>query len=545
MVCRTTERMFLQNSTGVCGGAIAADGALTATNSTFTQNNATAAGGGDGDDGGAIYTYATMNFGGSSGSTFTKNSAINGGAVYLGCGSNESVDALRAANTFSRNLAPDINSTTGCSPPLLMGATYPTLIIVEVPPEIITVRNWLRRGMNASMPLHQTGHFLEQAEGLAAAWPGEVVFILPPGGRHSFAGVARTVDVVTKVSVWRAFLFKHLFGRGLQIAHRLGLRTLVTYFTQKRLEAVQDPAVAEVLVAELEKHQDAVVICPSAWEHLCESIVRSSARLNAAANRRVRVIVCWHYVPKHRRIISSAEFGKQLHRWKQRAPEIDLVHVAHMESSAKEWSVEGHVVNWLPYPLNPSPSVRRTMRVAPEIYLFSTREEQGSSHLEDIIRSLRSEIQSNLSITLRTNRVVAAKLRASTLLAESDGSLTIATKEPAGLLAFWESVKGRDVAILPYKLAPYQSRGSGALLNLLAARVPVVVPSGTGLGDLVAAEGVGMAYEQMSQIPELVKSIIANSAQYQVAIERYLQKHQGTFTATLRAFGTPDSTEDH
>lgn len=420
-----------------------------------------------------------------------------------------------------------------------MRAAYPTLIILEIAPKIISVRRWLRRGLNASVPLPQSGHFFEQAEGLAAAWPGEVVFILPPGGRHTFAGVERTVDAVTKVSVWRAFVFKHLFGRGLQIVRSFGLRTLATYFAQKCLEAVQDRAVGEVLAAELTKHNDAVVICPTAWEYLCESIVRASATLNAAANKRVRVILCWHHISEHRRIISNDEFGKQLLRWRERAAGIDLSHVAHWETSAKEWSVEGNAVDWLPYPLNTSQGARRAARAVPEVYLFARREEQGSSHLEGIIRSFQSEIKSNLSLRVWTNRIVAEKLRASTSRAESGSGLAIVIQEPTGLLAFWESVKGRDVAILPYERGPYRFRGSGAMLNLLAARVPVVVPGGTGLGDLVAAEGVGLAYQDLSEIPTLVQSIIENGDQYQVAIERYLQKHQATFKATLDGFGGP------
>jgi hypothetical protein len=338
-------------------------------------------------------------------------------------------------------------------------------------------------------------------------------------------------------------MFKHLFGRGLQIARSLGLRTFATYFAQKCLEAVQDPAVGEVLAAELKNHQDAVVICPTAWEYLCESIVRASAKLNAATNKRVRVILCWHHVSEHRRNISNDAFGKQLLRWRERAAEIDLTHVAHWESSAKEWSVKGNAVGWLPYPLNLMQGARRAARAVPEVYLFARREEQGSSNLDDIIRSFQREIKGNISLTVFTKRRVAEQLRASTLRAESVSGLAIAIQEPSGLLAFWESVNGRDVAILPYERGPYRFRGSGALLNLLAARVPVVVPGGTGLGDLVAAEGVGLAYQDLSEIPRLVQSIIANGGQYQVAIERYLKRHQETFKARLEEFGRPSTTD--
>jgi len=95
-----TDSIFTKNSADLSGGAIYTyTGSATITNSTFAKNYAI-------QWGGAIYAHSVSTF---TGSTFTKNRAGEGGgalAVNPGC---PSEGALRAANTFLKNSAPDLD----------------------------------------------------------------------------------------------------------------------------------------------------------------------------------------------------------------------------------------------------------------------------------------------------------------------------------------------------------------------------------------------------------------------------------------------------
>jgi len=95
-----TDSIFTKNSADLSGGAIYTyTGSATITNSTFAKNYAI-------QWGGAIYAHSVSTF---TGSTFTKNRAGEGGGALSVNPSCPSEEALRAANTFLKNSAPDLD----------------------------------------------------------------------------------------------------------------------------------------------------------------------------------------------------------------------------------------------------------------------------------------------------------------------------------------------------------------------------------------------------------------------------------------------------
>ena len=161
----------------------------------------------------------------------------------------------------------------------------------------------------------------------------------------------------------------------------------------------------------------------------------------------------------------------------------------------------------------------------PRIYLYATRPEHGSQHLLSLVEGIRREFSGGCQIRLWTGTRVAAELNASEHARRALNGVEILSKG-GDLALFQASMRGSDIAVLPYDVAPYIGRGSGALINLMVARIPVVVPAGTGLGDFDLHEGVGRTYRHRREIPTLLREMLQEAGGYDEAITRYLQKHQ-------------------
>ena len=431
-----------------------------------------------------------------------------------------------------------------------MQALVPALIILESPvlPKRPRTQRHNRRGRNAPP---QTGHYLEQAEGLAAAWPGEVIFMLPPGGRSGIPGVAHEVELILPSPTWRNFLFRRsveyarwrLYECGLYAALAIGASALVSLFQRLSLESRVNMAIPAALTAVLRTHQSAIVLVSTADEILCESIVRASAFIRDQVGRPVRIIFCWHHGVRTQGAVPAQTFAEQLRRWKERANSIELIHVAQNEASAKAWSLKGHAIDWFPLPLIDARRAHVPTRRIPRVYLYSKRGEHGATRLGGIMRAILNEFKGEVLMTLWTTPSVGAALTASASFAALKDHVHIAYEDPAGLAPFHASLHGHDVGVLPYSPRPYMARSSGALLHLLAVGVPVVVPSGTGLSDLVVAEGVGEAYTDPSQISAMVSRIISSPDRYQEAIDRYLRKHHAAFTIALQHLAAQPTAE--
>ena len=404
-----------------------------------------------------------------------------------------------------------------------MNSTCPPLIILEVD-------FWrYEEPHRIDSPINQTGHFLEQLEAYAVGWPGEVIVMMPPGGRRGLSGVTRYVDVSPGI-IWRPIrLFRKIAKQLHRIAMKAGATWLATRLYRFRLELVGETQVVKTLARVLEETPGALVLLPTATEYLCESIVRGGGRLRAASDGQLTVVLSWHAFTYKEPDATNEQFTSQLRRWSDRARPLQLQHTSAMESNAARWSSDALSVPWLPWPLDAYETGEDRDVVSapgePRIYLYATRPEHGSQHIVSLVEGIRREFSGGCKIRLWTGTRVAAELNANEHARRALDGVEILSKG-GDLAPFQASMRGSDIAVLPYDVAPYIGRGSGALINLMVARIPVVVPAGTGLGDFVLHEGVGRTYRNRREIPTLLREMLQEAGGYDEAITRYLQKHQ-------------------
>ena len=398
-----------------------------------------------------------------------------------------------------------------------------TLIIVES-----DAKRFLESSPSGSQ-ISQTGHYLEELAAFASSWSGTVAAIMPPGGNDQNLNVDIRYDLVPQSASQHQRRIRRWSGTLLRHAARAQFGALAGLLLRAKVEAVADHHTARVIARALREHPGALILIPSANEALCESIVRHRSDILAAAEQPVTVVMSWHHSRFNTGHGMDEQFTSQLRRWSDRARPLQLQHTSAMESNAARWSSAAMSVPWLPWPLDAYETGEDRDVVSapgePRIYLYATRPEHGSQHLLSLVEGIRREFSGGCKIRLWTGTRVAAELNANEHARRALDGVEILSKG-GDLAPFQASMRGSDIAVLPYDVAPYIGRGSGALINLMVARIPVVVPAGTGLGDFVLHEGVGRTYRHRREIPTLLREMLQEAGGYDEAITRYLQKHQ-------------------
>lgn len=397
---------------------------------------------------------------------------------------------------------------------------------------------------HARTPIKPEGHWFEQIEAFATAWPGDVVLIRPEGEMRQLAGVLRQVPVTLKPFPLSQRVKRWATTIGHRLAMRFGALGLGSYFFRLSVEAMGQTHTALAIADQLNAFPDAVVLAPTASVSLCESIARHSGVFKRPGVPPVPILFLWHESRFSNPFASNTLFGQQLQRWTERATGAQLIHRTFMEANADRWSTPAHHVNWLPWPLtqyeqNIGAGAHISNR-APLVFVYAARTEQGSDDIPSIVRSLQEAYRGRFRYRVLSGKLAAEQLRAEIAAGSIDSSpdsgLAIAdiTRKVKDLSAFQASLDDVAVAVLPYVVSQYVGRGSAALANMLIRGIPVVVPAGTGPGDLVNREGVGETYTHQREIAERVDAVIAEREKYTSAISAHLQRHRAATEAFIR-----------
>ena len=189
-------------------------------------------------------------------------------------------------------------------------------------------------------------------------------------------------------------------------------------------------------------------------------------------------------------------------------------------------------------------------------YLGDARREKGYHLLPAIVWELKTDyletgkarfvVQSNPNP--REGEAETAIARAE--LRRFPSSLVTLYDEPLSSDGYQDLLHNSDITLLPYDRNDYSARSSGILVESLAAGIPVVVPAGTwlsrqlpaseysidtlnlGTGNMAPFGAVGLAYQEVAEIPALIREIVDHYAHY--------RKTATEFAAEWRQFHNAD-----
>jgi hypothetical protein len=407
-----------------------------------------------------------------------------------------------------------------------MGGAHKQLLIVE---EGMYFTHYPR---HREHPIKPAGHWFEQIEAFAAAWPGDVTLIRPSGEIRPLHGITRDMPIdLGRLSLVQRALQKVGYV-GYNLLASVGAQRFAAAFFRLSVESISQPHTTSVISQLLRQHPDAVVLVPTATASVCESFVRYSDMLEGQGAPSPTIAFLWHESKLTYDRLPNEQFGRQLQRWSQRTRHAKLLHYSFLEANVSQWSVGDHTLKWLPWPLTQyerfvNPAQLET-KENPLVYVYATRPEQGSDEVPSIMDQMRAELPDHYRYRVLTTKKLVGQLSTATRSGTPDNPTNhgIANSEYStqfkDLASYQASLEGVTVAVLPYRVAPYIGRGSAALANLMVRGIPVITPTGTGPGDFVEREGVGRTYTDQRQIPALVHAVIADRLTYQRAINAYV-----------------------
>ena len=189
-------------------------------------------------------------------------------------------------------------------------------------------------------------------------------------------------------------------------------------------------------------------------------------------------------------------------------------------------------------------------------YLGDARREKGYHLLPAIVWELKTDyletgkarfvVQSNPNP--REGEAETASARAE--LGRFPSSLVTLYDEPLSTEGYQDLLRNSDITLLPYDRNDYSARSSGILAESLAAGIPVIVPAGTwlsrqlpaseysidtlnqGTGNMAPFGAVGLAYQEVAEIPALIREIVDHYNHY--------RKTATEFAAEWRQFHNAD-----
>ena len=198
----------------------------------------------------------------------------------------------------------------------------------------------------------------------------------------------------------------------------------------------------------------------------------------------------------------------------------------------------------LPIPHTCSPQ-KRPLNEEPRriTYLGDARCEKGYHLLPAIVRDLKKDyldtgkarfvVQSNPNPREGEGETAIARAELNCF----PSPVVALHNEPLSTEAYKDLLLGSHITLLPYDPKEYSARSSGILAESLAAGIPVIVPAGTWLsrqlqpatrraedlqadrlnqrsGQSVPLGGVGLAYHEIQEIPDLIRNIVDHYPHY-------------------------------
>jgi hypothetical protein len=406
------------------------------------------------------------------------------------------------------------------------------LIVIEPGPTHV-----LRAGFNGPTLQHGVGHWTEAVERFGASWKGETLLVGNAVPEH-LVGITRFRSTSKLLEDRERPLWLKARSRLVRLLDPLLAGETGSRLVQDEWDGTESQALATLLREEVSAHTGATILIPTAIPITVETVIRNIAALHqaAGANGTLRLRIRFSSQGHERRGLHPSYFGLQLKRWADRAGTTDLRFGTEVESMAKRYSeASGLDVAWVPWPsevTNCSPQ-RPILNegVAPHVYIYASRPEQGSGESGEIIRSLRAAQHEPIRYTVQ----IGSKGRqdAPGLIAQLEQTPNVMVSgsglHPAELHAQFADA---SVILLPYNVRRYKGRGSALMWGALDHGIPLIAPAGTGFGDDIARHGIGLTYQQRKEIPALVARILAERERFQGAIARY-QEHRA---AAVRAY---------
>jgi hypothetical protein len=184
------------------------------------------------------------------------------------------------------------------------------------------------------------------------------------------------------------------------------------------------------------------------------------------------------------------------------------------------------------------------------LYLGDARREKGYHHLPQIVADLWDDciaggrivltIQSNPALTDDEPQIAAAREQ---LRSYASTAITL-LEEPLSSSAYRRLLHSGGLILLPYDRPAYRWRSSGILVEALAAGIPPVVPADTWLARQLPHETLGAAYNDVREIPAIIRRIIADYGRYRQAALAFAagwrSKHNAASLVAMLASGDWD-----
>ena len=393
-----------------------------------------------------------------------------------------------------------------------MTVSLPTLVIVET-------TSYLRAANADKDGLNPTGHFLEQIEAFSSSWPGHVVLMSPAQTPRTLIGVDEYIDMPIDAQPSLFLKYRKSIKRKAMLHYmsKAGLNSIVRLLLRIEYESFGASSIGALVLKTLERFPNSVVLMPTATERVVEGIIRNLARATPPRGAATSFIPIWHINDRWNPLLSRP-FSDQIARWTARAKPWTFNHTAALESNAIELSTPTSNVQWLPWPIPDETPVAPAME-PPRIYIYSVRKEHGIRHIAELCDSL---LENSGSIQLR---LWISRMCQRTLWKTASHPRVEILLHGGEISRYKSSFEGVTLAILPYDAESYIKRGSAVLLSLMANRVPVIAPRGTGIGEFVEREKVGLTFTNYGEIAQLVRQIISAHATHVEAINSYLVKH--------------------
>ena len=393
-----------------------------------------------------------------------------------------------------------------------MPYSAPTLVIVET-------TSYARAAWANKHGLSPIGHYLEGIEAFSTSWPGHVVLMSPAQTPRTLSGVDEYIDMPIDAQPSLFLTYRKSIKRQaiLHYMSKVGLNSIVRLLLRIEYESFGASSIGALVLKTLERFPNSVVLMPTATERVVEGIIRNLAHAARPRGAAPTFIPIWHFNDRWNPLLSTS-FSEQLARWTERAKPWSFNHTAALEENAVELSTPTINVQWLPWPIPDKIPVAPATE-PPRIYIYSVRKEHGIRHVAELCDSLlefSGSIQLRLWISRMCQRTLwktASHPRVEILLHGGEIS------------RYKSSFEGVTLAILPYDAESYMKRGSAVLLSLMENRVPVIAPRGTGIGEFVEREKVGLTFTSHGEIAQLVRQVIATHAMHVEAINSYLVKH--------------------
>lgn len=219
----------------------------------------------------------------------------------------------------------------------------------------------------------------------------------------------------------------------------------------------------------------------------------------------------------------------------------------HFYTDTEELSAAYAALDQVPFQTLPIPHTRpkrdsntgrkNGLRIA---YIGDARVEKGFHRLPVIVDALsrraaggerlRFVFQANYGTPNREQQVVAAQAALQRWIPDLVELIT----EPLTSEQYWDMLAASDIVLLPYEPQAYRARSSGIFVEALAVGRPVIVPAGTWMatqlstiqggsqsGTEPAQDEIGLIYNDVTEVPELLSHMIAHYATFRRHAEAF------------------------